>query len=126
MVRKNENKVYWKIICMCSVLFIAVFVLFSIEAAAKENEPDFQSLIWNSLIHNRPVLLHARTEYLPYYKGHSSRHYLSLDWYGKEPQKVRIKDCNYNPDYNGDHIVPVTKAYECVHEIADRYVISSN
>ena len=90
------------------------------------SQPEFESLIWNSLVHNRPVLLHARTEFLEYYKGVSKKHYLSLDRYTKSTGKVRIKDCNYDKNYNGQHVETAERAYWCVNKIAGRYIISSN
>lgn len=80
-------------------------------------------LIWLSLLHNRPVLLHAKTGYLDYYENHNSGHYLSVDWYSKTTGEVRIKDCNYQK-YGGSHIVTLKEAYDCVHTENGRYVIA--
>lgn len=88
----------------------------------QDDKSKFKSIIWNSLIHNRPVILHARTEAFDYYGGHASGHYLSLDWYGKDVDNVRIKDCNYNSQYGGSWIVTVKEAYNSVKK--GRYVIA--
>ncbi len=88
------------------------------------SEGSFKSIIWNSLVHNRPVLLHAKTQYFKYYSGHESGHYLSLDWYSKENGNVRIKDCNYNSKYNGSHIVSWREAYNSIKKTSGRYIIA--
>lgn len=86
------------------------------------SEKALGDLIWTSLLHNRPVLLHAKTGYLEYYGGHNSGHYLSVDWYCKTTGEVRIKDCNYQ-SYGGSHIEPLAKVYNSIHEEDNRYVI---
>lgn len=82
-------------------------------------------LIWKSLLHNRPVVLHAKTGALEYYGGHNSGHYLSVDWYCKTTGEVRIKDCNYQ-SYGGSHIEPLENVFNSIHtdkKENDRYVI---
>lgn len=93
-------------------------------AGSGTGEESFKSIIWRSLVNNRPVLLHAKTEYFDYYDGHDSKHYLSLDWYSKESGKVRIKDCNYNSKYNGSHVVSWREAYNSIKKKAGRYIIA--
>lgn len=48
---------------------------------------------------------HARTQYINYYGGHASGHYLSLDYINKSTDIVRIVDCNNNDAYYGIHNV---------------------
>ncbi len=86
----------------------------------------FKSRIWNSLVHNRPVMLHAKTKYLSYYNNTNLAHYLSLDYYNRENETVRIKDCNYNSTYGGSHSgVPVREAYYTIYKESGRYLIAN-
>lgn len=88
------------------------------------SQSDFQNKIWNSLVYNRPVLLHAITSPLSYYGGAKYYHYLSLDTYNRETYKVTIKDCHYDSRYGGTHTqVPVSEAYQAVYNESDRYLI---
>lgn len=88
------------------------------------SQPNFQNKIWNSLVHNRPVLLHAITSPLSYYGGEKLYHYLSLDTYNKETGKVTIKDCNYDSRYGGTHTqIPVEQAYGTIIIESGRYLI---
>ena len=86
------------------------------------SEKALGDLIWKSLLHNRQVLLHAKTGYLEYYGDHNSGHYLSVDWYCKTTGEVRIKDCNYQ-SYGGSHIESLENVYDSIHEEKLRYVI---
>lgn len=87
------------------------------------SQPQFQNKIWDSLVYNRPVLLHAITSPLSYYKGKKLYHYLSLDSYNRETGTVTIKDCNYDASYGGTHQVSVEEAYNSVTVEPDRYLI---
>lgn len=87
---------------------------------------DFVSKIGNSLYFDRPVLLHARTEFFNYYSGNALSHYLSLDLYNAVTGTVRIVDCNYNSSYGGIHNnVPINEAYRSIHEVSERYLIAA-
>lgn len=88
------------------------------------SESNFKDKIWNSLVHNRPVLLHAITSPLSYYGGAKYYHYLSLDTYNRETYKVTIKDCHYDSRYGGTHTqIPVSEAYQAVYSESGRYLI---
>lgn len=88
------------------------------------SKSQFQDKIWNSLVHNRPVLLHAITSPLSYYGGKKLYHYLSLDTYNRETYTVTIKDCNYDSRYGGTHTqVSVDEAFETITMEPGRYLI---
>lgn len=98
----------------------------------------FANVVENSLRKNRPVVLHARTEYLPYYNGRASGHYISLDTYSEtnmiQPYSIkgisssyihrtaRLVDCNFNSTYRGFFTVPFTAVHNAV-RYHSRYVI---
>ncbi|MBQ8519620.1 MAG: C39 family peptidase [Agathobacter sp.] len=82
----------------------------------------FKDCIATSLTCGKPVVLHARTQYLDYYNGKSYGHYLSLDVYDRRTDDVRIVDCNYMEEYYGIHTVSVEEAYNCI-SASGRYLI---
>lgn len=83
----------------------------------------FEDRIAASLTAGKPVVLHARTEKITYYKGHASGHYISLDYVDRLHSVVRLVDCNNNSDYYGVHPnVPVADAYNAV-AVSGRYLI---
>lgn len=83
----------------------------------------FSGLVGSSLMLDRPVILHARTQSLPYYNGKNLAHYLSLDTIEVAKNKVRIVDCNYDTRYQGTHYVSIAEAYGTVSP-AGRYFIT--
>lgn len=83
----------------------------------------FENSIAQSLTSGKPVVLHARTEYLGYYGGKKLGHYLSLDSIDRNSHVVRIVDCNYDPSFYGQHYVTSTEAYETINKEAGRYLI---
>lgn len=83
----------------------------------------FENNIANSLTGCKPVILHAKTNYLSYYGGKSSGHYISLDYVNRTTDKVRLVDCNYNSSYYGVHQVPLSEAYNSIHAESGRYLI---
>lgn len=98
---------------------------YSYTVGSSMSQSTFKRYVWNSLVNDRPVMLHAKTGYLDYYGSHNTSHYLSVDYYDKTNGKMRIKDCNYNSTYGGTHTVSVTDAYRTIHEESDRYLISN-
>ncbi|MNW67536.1 hypothetical protein D3C74_461320 [compost metagenome] len=54
------------------------------------------------------MILHAKTKYLPYYNGHNTGHYISLQLYNKEERTVVLVDPNNNTAYQGYHNVSRT------------------
>ena len=82
---------------------------------------DFKDEVWDSLVYNRPVLLQAITDTLPYYNGTTLYHYLSVDQYDKSTAMMRIKDCNYNSSYGGSHTVTAYQAYGTIHRQDGEY-----
>lgn len=75
----------------------------------------FKDEVWDSLVYNRPVLLQAITDTLPYYNGNTLYHYLSVDQYDKSTAMMRIKDCNNNSSYGGTNTVTAYQAYGTIH-----------
>ena len=82
----------------------------------------FEERVAVSLTCCRPVILHARTQYLSYYSGKATGHYLSLDQINRTTKMVRIVDCNYNSSYYGVHNVPLNEAYNSI-SASGRYLI---
>lgn len=78
-------------------------------------ETEFQGKVETSLFYNMAPILHARTEYLTsYYKGHRSGHYIAICEVDKVNKTIRVKDCNNNEEYYGEHVVSVTEAYQSI------------
>lgn len=99
--------------------------IYEYEQGSNLSLSDFKSKIWDSLLFNRPVLLHARTAPLSYYNSTDLAHYLSLDSYNRNTGKVRIVDCNYNTNYGGVHTdIDAESAWKTVHDYSGRYIIS--
>lgn len=85
----------------------------------------FQSKVHTSLSHDRPILLHAKTEALPYYNNINYDHYLSLDESNTLSDTVRIVDCNWNNSYFGVHSgISVSDARDTLP--SGRYLIYGN
>ncbi|GAV25597.1 hypothetical protein ciss_15300 [Carboxydothermus islandicus] len=82
----------------------------------------FENDIIHSLFNDRPVILHARTEYLSYYGGHKSGHYISLDAWDARYDSAELKDCNYDNKYFGTHSVPGNEVKAAVSDV-NRYYI---
>lgn len=83
----------------------------------------FANNIAASLTSGKPVVLHARTKHLDYYNGNNSGHYLSLDYFDRSTNTVRIVDCNYKEEYYGVHYCTLQEAYEAINEEGGRYLI---
>ncbi len=97
---------------------------YSYRVGTSMNIDEFKTYIWTSLVHDRPVMLHAYTSSLSYYNGNALYHYLSLDSYNRNTGVVTIKDCNYS-SYGGSHTnVPVCEAYYAIRNVSGRYLIS--
>lgn len=93
------------------------------QTGSSVSQDTFESNIATSLTYCRPIVLHAKTEYLTYYGGKSSGHYLSLDYINRTTDLVRIVDCNYNSAYYGIHTsVPLSEAYASI-SASGRYYI---
>lgn len=87
-------------------------------------EEQFQARVESSLLYDVAPIVHARTEYLSYYKGHESGHYIAIREVDKTNKTIRLMDCNKNNEYYGDHVVPVTEVYKSISEKSSRYLIS--
>lgn len=66
----------------------------------------------------------GQTQYLSYYGGHASGHYIAIREVDKMKKTIRLMDCNWNNDYFGEHVVSVTEVYESISKEASRYLIS--
>ena len=86
-------------------------------------QDSFEDKIAASLTNCRPVILHAKTKPISYYKGHQSGHYISLDYVNRQTDMVQLVDCNWNDEYFGVHSVTLKEAYDSVHEESGRYLI---
>lgn len=98
---------------------------YTYKAGANLTDAQFKNTITNSLINNKCPILHARTQYISYYNGHSSGHYICLSAVNNETNKVRLTDCNYNDTYYGTRSIPRSEAYNAV-KASGRYLISAN
>lgn len=83
----------------------------------------FQSRLETSLYYNIAPILHARTEYLPYYGNHKSGHYIAVSEVDKANGTVRLSDCNWNYSYYGVHVVSVEEAYAAITKVSGRCLI---
>lgn len=84
---------------------------------------DFHKKLETSLFYDYAPILHARTQYLLYYKGHKSGHYIAVCEVDNSAGTVRLKDCNYNNDFFGQHNVTLDEAYESINVESSRYLI---
>lgn len=87
---------------------------------------DFQKKVETSLFYNVAPILHARTEYLGYYNGHRSGHYIAVCEVDNSTGKIRVQDCNINNKYFGQHTVLIEDAFEAINVESNRYLICMN
>lgn len=85
----------------------------------------FRQTVLNSLVNNKAPILHARTQYLNYYGGHASGHYICVTAINNITNKIRLSDCNRNPAYYGTRSIPTSEAKASV-SAAERYLISTS
>jgi hypothetical protein len=93
------------------------------EEGSKMTKGQFEDRIANSLMQWKPVVLHAKTGRLSYYKNKDVGHYISLDYVNRTTQTVRLADPNYDNSYFGIHYVPLKEAYESISCNSVRYLI---
>lgn len=86
------------------------------------SKSEFIQRVANSLIKDKPVILHARTGYLGYY-DYDTGHYISLSSLDKQNGKIGLVDCHYNNRYYGLHYVPISEAYDSISKQSGRYLI---
>lgn len=91
---------------------------------SQETLIEFCDDVYHSLYNGYPPILHARTEYLSYYDGKASGHYISVYGIDLENDKAYLADPHYSSAYRGKHIVPVEEAYKSIHDTAGRYLIT--
>ena len=87
---------------------------------------DFQKKVETSLFYNVAPILHARTQYLDYYNGHKSGHYIAVCEVDNSTKKIRVQDCNCNNNYYGQHTVPIEEAFRSINVESSRYLICMN
>lgn len=86
----------------------------------------FQSKVETSLYYNMAPILHAITTDIPYYNGHYSRHYIAICEVDKKNSKMRVRDCNYNNKYYGEHVESISVFYNAINKYDSRYLICMN
>lgn len=86
-------------------------------------ESQFTKACYESLDAGMAPLLHARTQYLPYYYGHSTGHYITVTGIDKNSGMVRLNDPNRNSSYHGVHRVTISAAHQSI-KPSRRYLIS--
>ncbi|MCI8432076.1 MAG: hypothetical protein HFH83_02620 [Lachnospiraceae bacterium] len=84
---------------------------------------EFQKKVETSLFYDTAPILHARTEYLEYYSGHRSGHYIAVREIDKTTGKIRLQDCNKNNKFFGQHVVSIEEAFKTINEENSRYLI---
>ncbi len=94
--------------------------------ATNMTQNQFQSKVETSLCYDMGPILHARTQYLGYYNGHSSGHYIAVSEINKINQTITLKDCNNNNSYYGQHVVSIAEAFSCIHSESGYYLICMN
>lgn len=87
---------------------------------------DFQKKVETSLFYDVAPILHAKTQYLDYYNGHESGHYIAVCEVDNATGKIRVQDCNCNNKYYGQHTVPIEKAFRSINVESWRYLICMN
>lgn len=87
----------------------------------------FRNYIKGNIEYNHPLILHAKTEELPYYNGKSSGHYITIIGINLATDMVILNDCHYNDTYNGIHAVPIEDVLNSIsyeeNEEPERYLI---
>ncbi len=106
------------------------------DGAAFSDKIDFYKSLEHSVDSSRAPILHARTEYLSYYNGKSSRHYIAIDGYQLDisygtttRDSVFLSDCNWTDAYRGYFQVSYDEVYDCLMpntSSVQRYLIFHN
>lgn len=87
-------------------------------------QTDFCNYLVRSLGCSRAPILHARTQGLSYYNGHSLGHYITITQFNGTTMNVRLNDPNSSNTYYGTHTVSVAEAFAAIHNYSDRYLIA--
>lgn len=82
-----------------------------------------QEKLETSLCYNIAPILHAKTQYLPYYGGHSSGHYIAVSEVDRTTGNVRLSDCNWSNKYFGVHVESIKDVYQSIAAESERYLI---
>ncbi|SHJ89544.1 cysteine peptidase family C39 domain-containing protein [Paramaledivibacter caminithermalis] len=93
------------------------------EKGSNMTESEFRDNITYSLMYNYAPILHAKTEYLSYYNGYSTGHYITVNFINLDSQMVNLQDTNNKTEYYGSHEVPLSEAYNSISEPSNRYLI---
>lgn len=86
------------------------------------DQTTFRVYVFNSLSKNRAPILHAKTEYLSYYNGHASGHYITATDFNYDNMTIRLHDCNNNSSYYGVRSVAWQQVYNSIYA-SGRYLI---
>ncbi len=98
---------------------------YSYKLGSNMTTASFKQVILNSLVNEKAPILHARTQYLTYYNGHASGHYICVTAFNNITSKIRLSDCNNDDDYYGTRSNPTSEAKAAV-SASNRYLISAN
>lgn len=82
----------------------------------------FNVYVFNSLAYLRAPVLLVRTNFLPYYGGHSTGHYVTVAEFDYDlDDEVCIYDPHNNNAYYGVHQVAKEDAYKAIHDAENTY-----
>ena len=84
----------------------------------------FSEYIYSSLSNGRIPILHAVTNYLSYYNNHQYWHYIAVQAYDGPNLQFVLYDSINNPSYYGIHVVSFMDAYNAMHSVQGRRLIS--
>lgn len=84
---------------------------------------DFLQGTFGSLANDRAPILHAKTQFLSYYNGYSTGHYITIQSVHGPSETCTLLDTNPNAKYYGYQNVPVSEAFDAVGALSGRYLI---
>jgi len=117
----NDGIMVYRIADLLNSAAIKVGIGYAYVDGSTLSATQIQNLIWDSLAKNKPVILHARTQYLNYYNGHQSGHYIVVYGLDKYNGRVALADCNYNSAFGGFRTASINEVKAALP--AGRYLI---
>lgn len=84
----------------------------------------FCNYLVRSLGYKRAPILHARTEYLRYYKNHSTGYDITVSAFDGNTLKITLYDPYPNNAYYGVLTVFVDEAFACIYNSPNRFMIA--
>lgn len=85
----------------------------------------FELSVMSGLVNDNAPILHAKTQYIGYYNGHESGHFICVSGVNRNTGKVTVEDCNYNDPYYGSHTITSQEAVDCIGKVSGRYLITA-